>query len=175
MRVTLIHPPKFLAYGNHLSTMAIPPLGLAYCAGSLREAGHLSRSSMGSAGDWTARPLSGPSSFGVSRTNKSLPGSRKRPTRSGSAAFPSVPLILGGEHATGLPEMRFAQSPIDFLVQGEGEETLVELVGKLAAGESAASVRGIAYRLGKYLRGVRKEFFRSLQVKTREVLPSIFG
>jgi hypothetical protein len=35
MHVTLIEPAKFVKAANHLSVVAMPPLGLAYTAGSL--------------------------------------------------------------------------------------------------------------------------------------------
>src|SRR5581483_11022564 len=39
MHVTLIEPPKFVKASNHLSVVAMPPLGLAYVAASLLHAG----------------------------------------------------------------------------------------------------------------------------------------
>ena len=40
MKVCLIEPPKFVSLTNFLSTVSMPPIGLAYIAASIREGGH---------------------------------------------------------------------------------------------------------------------------------------
>ncbi len=40
MKVCLIEPPKFVSLTNFVSTISMPPIGVAYIAASLREAGH---------------------------------------------------------------------------------------------------------------------------------------
>ena len=40
MNVTLIEPQKYVSVTSHISTIAMPPLGLAYIAASLEQAGH---------------------------------------------------------------------------------------------------------------------------------------
>ena len=61
--------------------------------------------------------------------------------------LPEVPIILGGVHATFLPEQTLCEfSAFDYLVVGEGEETIVDLVSRLEYGGSIADVKGIAYR-----------------------------
>ena len=47
------------------------------------------------------------------------------------AARPDALLICGGEHFTGLPEWSMEQTPIDYIVLGEGEEGAVELAAIL--------------------------------------------
>ena len=59
--------------------------------------------------------------------------------------FPSVPLVLGGEHGTGLTELSMLQSPVDFVVLGEGEETMADLAACLESGRAVEAVAGIAY------------------------------
>jgi len=62
------------------------------------------------------------------------------------AAFPKVPLIVGGEHATALPEYTLRDAPeIDFLVLGEGESTTIALLRALEGGTDPTAVSGIAY------------------------------
>jgi radical SAM superfamily enzyme YgiQ (UPF0313 family) len=61
--------------------------------------------------------------------------------------FPGVPIILGGEHVTALPEFSLLTSGADYAVLGEGEETAAELVDAIARG-NPRSVAGIAYRDG---------------------------
>ena len=66
--------------------------------------------------------------------------------------FPTALLLVGGEHATALPEYCLRNAPeIDYLVIGEGEQTTVELLKTLAAGGVDESVPGIAFlRNGQY-------------------------
>jgi hypothetical protein len=40
MRVTIIQAPQMVTLSNYLTTVAIPPLGLAYVAASLEKAAH---------------------------------------------------------------------------------------------------------------------------------------
>ena len=167
MHVTLVHPPQFVAAGNQVSTIAMPPLGLAYLAGTLREAGHEvavvdgfgeglgRRTPFGSVFLWglpyeeiIRRIPKDTGVIGVGCMFSSNWLSTRLLLNRIRGAFRDVPVILGGEHATGLPEMCFAQSPIDLLVQGEGEEILLGLVGSLASGESVAPLQGIGYRRG---------------------------
>lgn len=61
--------------------------------------------------------------------------------------LPDVPVILGGVHATFLPEQTLCEfGAFDILVMGEGEETIVDLVSRLEYGKPIADVKGIAYR-----------------------------
>jgi len=62
--------------------------------------------------------------------------------------FPQVPIIIGGEHVTSLPEFSLLTSKADIAVLGEGEETSVEVVRALREGQDLTSVRGIAFRRG---------------------------
>ena len=66
--------------------------------------------------------------------------------------FPTALLLVGGEHATALPEYCLRDAPeIDYLVIGEGEHTTVELLKTVAAGGAAESIPGIAFlRNGQY-------------------------
>jgi anaerobic magnesium-protoporphyrin IX monomethyl ester cyclase len=56
-------------------------------------------------------------------------------------AFPHVPLVIGGIHATMDPEGCLADGPFDYACVGEGEEALLELVNAI---ENGADTTGIA-------------------------------
>jgi radical SAM superfamily enzyme YgiQ (UPF0313 family) len=61
-----------------------------------------------------------------------------------------IPVIIGGTHATYFPESCLEFS--DYVVFGEGEETILELIQTLKDGGDVAKVRGIAYRIGDGMR-----------------------
>lgn len=54
-----------------------------------------------------------------------------------------VPAIAGGVHATIDPEDAIAAPGLDFICRGEGEDALVELCERLAAGQDASGVGSI--------------------------------
>ena len=66
------------------------------------------------------------------------------------AMDPSIRLAAGGYHATLMARELAADPglPLDFLMRGEGEATLVELVEALQSGREPAAVAGLSYRNG---------------------------
>ncbi|MBW2458880.1 MAG: B12-binding domain-containing radical SAM protein [Deltaproteobacteria bacterium] len=64
---------------------------------------------------------------------------------------PDLPIILGGEHVTAMPDFSLATSQADYLVLGEGEETIVELLAALNGVRPIDSVDGVAYRRGSVI------------------------
>ncbi len=56
--------------------------------------------------------------------------------------FPDTPVIMGGPHATALPEETLRQSQADAVAIGEGEVTLAELAG----GQAWETIHGLCYR-----------------------------
>lgn len=62
--------------------------------------------------------------------------------------LPGVPVVLGGEHVTSMPEFSLATSKADFIVTGEGEETIVDLVDAIESGRPFAGVDGLGFREG---------------------------
>ena len=57
-----------------------------------------------------------------------------------------VPIVIGGTHASYYPESCLEFS--DYVVFGEGDETILDLVDALVRGRDVADVPGIAYRRG---------------------------
>ncbi len=53
-------------------------------------------------------------------------------------------LLLGGPHATALPEESLRQSEFDIIVFGEGEETLLEIL----EGKKLSEIKGVYYKEG---------------------------
>ncbi len=62
-------------------------------------------------------------------------------------ANPDLTIILGGAHATLLPnETLFSAPEIDVVVRGEGEETIIDLLRALENKQPLGDVPGISYR-----------------------------
>jgi radical SAM superfamily enzyme YgiQ (UPF0313 family) len=76
---------------------------------------------------------------------------------------PDVLLVLGGEHGTAVPEVVLRTSPIDAVVLGEGEETFIALVRRVAAGEEWRDLPGLAVRIDGEVRS------NGLSARTRAV------
>jgi anaerobic magnesium-protoporphyrin IX monomethyl ester cyclase len=68
-------------------------------------------------------------------------------SRAVKAARPKLPVIWGGWHPSLFPTDTLAEPSVDITVQGQGENTFVELVERLANGEDAAAVPGTASRV----------------------------
>jgi radical SAM superfamily enzyme YgiQ (UPF0313 family) len=164
MRVQLIHPPVYLNVHSLTALRPSMPLGLAYIAGALRRAGHrvsvldavaaapsqvtqdggLHR--LGLTTDEIVARLD-PEAAAFAVTNMwsfSWPLVREL-LHAIRAARPKTPIVCGGEHFTGLPELSLRTAPIDYIVLGEGEETAVELFAALEHGGPVEPITGIAY------------------------------
>jgi radical SAM superfamily enzyme YgiQ (UPF0313 family) len=57
-----------------------------------------------------------------------------------------IPIIIGGPHSTFLPEESLKYA--DYVVRGEGEETIVELIEHLEYGRPLNDIKGLSYREG---------------------------
>ncbi|GJM44956.1 MAG: B12-binding domain-containing radical SAM protein [Gemmatimonadota bacterium] len=168
MLVTLVHPPQLISPTNYISTIAIPPLGLAYLASSAQAAGYQVKAvdAIGTALDqiWEFEDGHGfwlrglrfdeildaidPASdvIGVGcMFSCSWPSTREL-LRQMRARFPNALLVLGGEHASAEPITVLNEVPIDLCVSGEGEETLVDVLNRHARGESYADCAGVSWR-----------------------------
>ena len=67
-------------------------------------------------------------------------------------ALPEIPIIVGGEHMTALPEFTMENCPeIEMGVLGEGEETFLEILEAFSTGQPFKDVAGIIYRQGSTL------------------------
>jgi radical SAM superfamily enzyme YgiQ (UPF0313 family) len=60
--------------------------------------------------------------------------------------FPHASIIIGGEHVTSMPEFSLLTSRADVAVLGEGEETVVAVVRALSNGQPLRDITGIAFR-----------------------------
>jgi len=127
-------------------------MGLAMIAAILEKAGHdVLIADLGitaESEEGVARHVinNGPSLVGISSTTPSILSAAKI-ARNVKAASPNVHIILGGAHASTLPEQTMEMMPdIDIIVRGEGEATVVELVDALERERPLEQVKGIVFR-----------------------------
>jgi len=64
----------------------------------------------------------------------------------------NVPVVWGGIHASMLPSQTLENQYIDIIVQGEGEETFLELVNTLASKRPLDNVKGILHKDGSQIK-----------------------
>lgn len=55
--------------------------------------------------------------------------------------------VLGGPHATCLPEESLVKKEVDFVAQGEGEETMLELVQALEGNRNFKNILGLSFKV----------------------------
>jgi len=174
VRLTLIQPPQLISPTNYISTIAIPQLGLAYLAACAREAGH-EVTAVDAVGEslehiWAfdrrrevwLRGLEfdaildriDPETevIGVGCMFSCQWPPLRELLRRMRRRFPEIPIVLGGEHASAYPVRVLEETPIDMTVAGEGEETIVEVLARLAAGESMEGVPGVTWRAPEGIR-----------------------
>jgi radical SAM superfamily enzyme YgiQ (UPF0313 family) len=60
--------------------------------------------------------------------------------------IPNIPAIVGGVHATFLDEHVLKNSKVDYVVRGEGEKALLELLKAIENGKGIHNVLGISYK-----------------------------
>jgi radical SAM superfamily enzyme YgiQ (UPF0313 family) len=74
-----------------------------------------------------------------------------------------VPVVLGGPHTTFLPDESLQYA--DYVVRGEGEETLTELLSHLTTGTSLESIKGLSYinALGENVHNPDRELLEDLE------------
>ena len=63
--------------------------------------------------------------------------------------FSNVPVLWGGNHPSLSPEETLGDPQVDMVVIGDGEQTLLETMDRLAAGKSLRGVKGLWAKEGK--------------------------
>lgn len=168
LKVCLVRPPAVTNVGI-AGQNAVPPIGLAYIAGSLVAAGHDVSvvDAVGEAPD-EYRPIAGVRNSVSHGLDAQTIASRVpadveligvscmfsvewlydvEVLEALRARFPEVPIIVGGEHVNACCEYILEScAAVDVCVLGEGEETIVELARAVAEGTSVSGVAGCAYR-----------------------------
>jgi anaerobic magnesium-protoporphyrin IX monomethyl ester cyclase len=73
-------------------------------------------------------------------------GAAVRVSRAVKKLHPNLPIVFGGWHASLATEQTLREPFVDAVVRGQGELTLLELVQRIAAGESWHGVRGMSFK-----------------------------
>ncbi|MDI6872595.1 MAG: radical SAM protein [Bacillota bacterium] len=149
MKIVLINSP--VRRRSPHSRLA-PPLGLAYIASVLLMEGYEV-----SAVDFNVSGLNlnrvdrlveveKPALVGISAHTETYPNALQIARRI-KAKAPETKVVLGGPHPTLLPGEILAEEAVDFVVVGEGEETMVELARHLTTGlGEPGDIKGLGYK-----------------------------
>lgn len=168
MKLVLIRPPVVHLKADMYGSIPGIPAGMAYLAGSVRESGHQVAivDAYGSAprrfydfrDRYRARGLTPeetaamvrdlePGAVGISVHCATEHAMSCHIAREVKSLLPDVPVIVGGYHATFLPEA-FIEAGADLVVMGEGERRLPLLLNALESGEPVEGMEGIASSSG---------------------------
>lgn len=154
MRILLLNPPHTAIGSRCVPDDHLPPLGLLSLGGPLLDAGHqvelldadLTNLEQGRIVDEVCRRAPEAVLIGHAGSTSAHP-TVVQLTRTLRLRLPSLRLIYGGVFPTYHWREVLQQEPqLDFIVRGEGEDTIVKLLAALETGARLEHVRGIAYR-----------------------------
>lgn len=189
----MIYPPFSLA--SYERPIVTPPLGLAYIGAVLEEAGHKVEILDTIALNWRS-PIkikgrihlgqkwedisddikrSKPDAVGISCPFSCQSHNAHKVAELVKAYDTDVPVIMGGAHPSTLPKKVLQDQNVDYVVIGEGELTMLNLLKTLSKGASFNEIDGFAYReKGKTVINPKKKFIEgldSLPLPARHLLP----
>ncbi len=189
-RIALIRPPAVSSLRAY-SVAVVPPLGPAYVAAALESAGHRVDviDALGEApfarhasahplllahgltiAEIVARIASDVQGIGVSVMFSQQWPHVAAVIRAVRAAFPGVPIFVGGEHATATWEYLLETHPeVTLCALGEGEETAVDIAAWLVGRRALEDIPGIAYRVDgrPHRTGARRRIRASTSFRVR--------
>lgn len=151
-RVVLVNVPFQDDVASVAQTSVGPPMGLAYLAAVLRQAGHealiLDANVLGMDFDAVGKELVriGPDVVGTTAATPSIHLAGELAKRVKRVCRGDVPVVVGGPHVSALPEETLRAYPeIDVVVVGEAEATVDRLVRALLGG-SLEEIPNLAWR-----------------------------
>jgi len=152
MKVLLVSPPTESAVEKVVGTTG-PPLGLAYLASMVKDEHDvkiIDSIAEGYARKDVANVIKNfdPDIVGLTATTSMIQDAYEI-AKIAKGINENVDIILGGPHATFLPERTMQECPhVDFVVRGEGEHTFKELVDALENGGDLKNIMGLTFRSG---------------------------
>lgn len=167
LSIALVRPPSMLPGSAHNAIQEVPPIGLAYLAAVLGQAGHRVRI-VDAFGEAVGRLTPHPGGYGIVGLTADEIVARIPPDvdligvtcmfsnawlycretiAAIAAAYPGVPIVVGGEHPTADHQRLLERVPeVLCCVLGEGEETVLELAAHVSHGLPLDGVAGLALR-----------------------------
>jgi anaerobic magnesium-protoporphyrin IX monomethyl ester cyclase len=152
MKVTLVYPSNLFLKKQHLRMMGtIPHLGLLSIAGVLQREGHICDFIDGfnacEPPESTAtRALEfDPDVIGITALTPNYPTAQKV-AQAIRRRRKDIPIVIGGQHATNMPRQVLDSGAFDYVVTGEGEHPMRDLVKALEEGRHPGDIPGLMYR-----------------------------
>lgn len=161
MKVILVNPPR-----EKLQVADYPPLGLAYISAAICNDGHEVKIFDAAAWSWqklfTEIKSQSPDIIGITCWTIER-GQAYKVADIAKKAVSNCIVVMGGPHATAFPKHMFIKAKIDYVVLGEGEETIRELLSVIENNGNISLVKGIAYRNNKdIVINERREMIRDI-------------
>jgi len=194
MKVLFVFPPASILRFNIKG--ASPPLGIAYLAAFLRQHGHEAAILDAVAEGFHTETPEGSNAYrygldfpdiearirawkpdlvGVSSLFSIQAHNAEQVARAAKRADPGIVTVLGGVHPTLFPERTMESAAVDYVVLGQGEYTLLDLLEVIQGRRSPETIRGLAYRQGGGVRVDRDyrhiEDLDALPLPARDLLP----
>jgi len=150
MDILFIDPPWVIESGDNVwkyVRSCWPSLGIAYMASYLEQRGYSCRILDCTAeeialNDFETRLNCEPPRFiGITATTPLITNGLRIAEKC-RRLFPEAKIVFGGVHSTALPEDVLKEKFVDYVVRGEGEETIRELVSN----EDIRNIRGLSYK-----------------------------
>jgi anaerobic magnesium-protoporphyrin IX monomethyl ester cyclase len=172
MKILLINPPAINFY--HRIGLKLPPLGLAYLASILKEKKHqvkvvdLNVEPL----DYRSLPYQDFDLVGISVDTTRYPVSQKI---AAAAKRHGVRVVMGGPHAAFFDKEILTSNTADYVIRGEGEYGMLDLVDALENGGEVEKVEGLSYRYdGTWDKNPARPFIQDLDFLPfpgRDLLP----
>lgn len=165
--IQLVRPPLVFSRSSHSSPVSLP-IGLAYLAAVLRESGRrvsvvdgLGEAVQHFAPAWSdsvlyrglpieeivARVDPSADAIGVSAMFSQEWPHVEDLILALRRAFPGKPIVVGGEHATAVPDYILESCPaVDFVARGEGESVILQFAEHLEGARPLEAVAGLSWR-----------------------------
>jgi len=142
--IKTIHFIEAKSPGAHIySRTPLPRLGTILLSTLLNKKGYISKAFIEDIAELDWDELKGADIIGISSITSTAPRAFHLAKRFRSMG---IPVVMGGPHPTFLPEESLQYA--DYVVRGEGEETLIELLERLESGIPTDDIRGLSFRKG---------------------------
>lgn len=172
MKVLLVNPPTFNYY--YQLGAELPPLGLGYLGGMLKQEGHQVKIV-----DLDVVPEKERNidfrGFDLVGITSDTPRYHKALKIATEAKKQRVPVVMGGFHVTFMDEEALSTGVVDYVVRGEGEYVLLNLVNALERDKDLVGIRGLSFlKKGCYRRNPDAPFIDNLDelpYPARELFP----